>query len=119
MSTRIKCDICGKSFNPSGFAQHVCIKQPVTTMLTRKMQELMAKKKRKVIVGIPNDIARDGVFPQNESVEQRMEAIKHMIRELNELKLARIPNIVAAVRSSLQTWRARRKLYNKFGVAMN
>jgi hypothetical protein len=117
MSDRIKCDICGKSFNPSGYAQHVCVKQPATQMLTRKMAELQAKKKKKAIAGLPNDIARDGVFPQTtDSVEERMDAIKRMVRHLNEINLPRMGNIVGAVMGALKFKRLRgkhRKFYMK------
>jgi len=122
MSDRIKCDICGKSFNPSGYAQHVCVKQPASTMLTRKLADKMAKKRRKgFMIDLSNQGGAHGTFPQpaSESVEERMEAIKQQVRELNEIRLKRMPNIVAAVRSALNSHRARRKLYNKFGVQMN
>lgn len=118
MNERIKCDVCGKSFNPSAYAQHVCVKQPATQMLTRKLADVMAKKKKRAFM---IDTNRSGVFlePATESVEDRMNAIRAMVRELNEIKLGRLPSIVNAVRSSLKSWRSKKKLYNKFGVAMN
>jgi len=107
MSDRIKCEICEKSFNPSSYVRHECVKQPAATqMLTRKMQDLMAKKKKLALI-FPVDTTRSGVFPEpaNESVEERMEHIRSMVRHLNELKLARLPSIVNAVRSALTSKR--------------
>src|SRR5215469_1069834 len=106
MNIKVKCPICGFESNPSGLAQHMKQheKQPASTMLTRKLADRMRKKSRK---GFMIDLSgQHGTFPQanSESVEE---------------KLKRLPNIVAAVRSALNSHRARRKLYNKFGIAMN
>ena len=86
-------------------------------MLTRKLQDKMAKKRRKGFMIDTNG----AVFPERatESVEDRMLAIREMVKELNEIKLKRMPSIVAAVTSALNSHRARRKLYKKFGIAMN
>jgi hypothetical protein len=99
MSDRIKCDVCGKSFlNPSAFAQHLCIKQPAaTTMLSRKMEKLLSKKKR--YKGLIVDLSgHHGEVPQpsNES-----ENLKQMMQTLNEIKMAKLPNIIATVRNVL------------------
>jgi hypothetical protein len=120
MSERIKCEVCGQTFNMSGYSQHLktCVKQPTSTILTRKLADKMAKKRR---TGFMIDTNRSGVFPEpaSESVEERMKNILAMVRELNEIKLKRLPNIVNAVRSALKLRRAKRKVYNKFGVQMN
>jgi len=119
MSERIKCEVCGKSFNPSGYAQHVCVKQPASTMLTRKLADKMAKKRRKgFMIDLSNQGGTHGTFPQpaSESVEERMEAIKQQVRELNEIRLKRMPNLVAAVMGALKFKRLRgkhRKFYMK------
>jgi hypothetical protein len=121
MDIKVKCPICGFESNPSGLAQHMKQheKQPASTTLTRKLADRMRKKSRK---GFMIDLSsQHGTFPQpnSESVEDRMQAIREMVKELNEIKLKRLPNIVAAVRSALNSHRARRKLYNKFAIAMN
>jgi len=119
---RIKCDVCGKSFNPSGFAQHVCIKQPAaTTMLSRKMEKLLSKKKRK---GLMVDLSgHHGEVPQPTS---ESENLKFMLTQLNEIRRAKIPTIIARVREVLMARRLkhknnfwRRQFYNQFGVKTN
>ena len=125
MNEKIVCPYCNASFrSPATYAAHskTCVKQPVSTMLTRKLADKMAKRRRKgFMIDLSNQGGAHGTFPQpaSESVEERMEAIKQQVRELNEIRLKRMPNIVAAVRSALNSHRARRKLYNKFGVQMN
>jgi len=124
MTERLVCPYCNASFrSPATYADHVKQheKQPAaTTMLTRKMEKLMAKTKRK---GFMIDLSgQHGTFPQpaSESVEDRMKNIRLMIQELNEIrKLITIPITVKSVRSSLKSWRTRRKLHNMFGVALN
>jgi len=91
-----------------------------TTMLSRKMDKLLSKKKRK---GLMVDLS--GKFgevppPQNES-----ENLKSMLKHLNEIRLAKMPNIIARVRSVLMARRLRhknnfwRRNYNQFGVKTN
>src|SRR5262245_42240865 len=104
MTDRIKCDVCGKSFNPSGFAQHVCVKQPAaSTMLSRKMDKLLSKKRKGLMVDLSN---HHGEIPQpaNES-----ENLKQMMTHLNEIPLAKIPKVIAQVRSVLHARRMRHK----------
>lgn len=119
-SERITCEICGKSFNPSGFAQHVCIKQPAATMLSRKMDKLLSKKKCKGLMVDLSSHYGEVPPPQNES-----ENLKFMLKHLNEIRLAKIPNIIARVRSVLMARRLRhknnfwRRHYNKFGLQAN
>jgi hypothetical protein len=90
-------------------------------MLTRKLADKMAKKKKALMVDLSNQGGSHGSFPQpsSESVEDRMNDIKAMVRELNEIKLQRMPSIVNAIRSALNTHRARKRFYNKFGVALD
>ena len=122
MSERLVCPHCGQSFrSPATYSDHLKRhreQQPASTMFTRKLADKMAKKRR---TGFMIDTNRSGIFPEpaSESVEDRMAAIREMVRELNEIRLKRLPSIVNAVRSALKSHRARRKLYNKFGVAMN
>src|SRR5262249_7969512 len=120
MSERLICPHCGMSFrSPATYSDHLKRhqEQPATQMLTRKMQELMAKKKK-----LPIDTTQRGIFPEaaSESVEDRMNHIRAMVRELNELKLARLSNIVNAVRSSLKSRRLKRlRKYNYLGIVQN
>ena len=83
-SDRIVCPDCGKSFNPSGFAQHICVKQPATQMLSRKMEKLLAQKRKKLPVDLSG---HNGEVPEpaTESVEDRSEQLRRMMQELNEI----------------------------------
>src|SRR5262249_2674276 len=122
MSERIKCEICGKSFNPSGFAQHVCVKQPAASTITsRKMEKLLLKRKRK---GLMVDLSQHhGEIPQPTSEN---ESLKSKLQRLNEIRMAKFPNIIKQVRSVLMARRLRhknnfwrRQFYNQFGVKTN
>jgi len=115
MSEKFHCPYCNASFRSAAAAadhlkQHE--KQPVSTMLTRKLADKMAKKRR---TGFMIDTNRSGVFPEpaTESVDERMAAIKQQVRELNEIRLKRLPIIVAAVRSALKSKRLKGK-HRKF-----
>lgn len=125
MSEKLVCPHCGASFrSPATYADHLKQheKQPATTMLTRKLADRMAKKRRKgFMIDLSNQNGQHGTFPQpsSESVEDRMNDIKAMVRELNEIKLKCLPSIVTAVRSALNSHRARKRLYSKLGVQMN
>lgn len=101
---------------------HACLVNAKTTMLTRKLQDKMAKKRK----AIPNDIARDGAFPQTESIEQRMKQICTEIYWLKEARKDHIAMIKAAVKSALKSKRLNgkhaafwAKKYNEMGAVQN
>ena len=103
MSEKLQCPYCNFCCrSPATYADHLktCIKEPVkqtSTMLSRKMNKLLSKKRR--YKGLMVDLS--GKFgevppPQNES-----ENLKTVMTQLNEMKLAKIPNIIATVRNVL------------------
>jgi len=107
---KIYCEKCGKSFNPGSYVHHACFvnaSKPATQMLTRKLQDKMAKKRK----AIPNDIARDGTFPQTESVsvEEQIGQIRTEIYWLKEAHKPHIEMVKAAVKSALKSKRLKGK----------
>src|SRR5262245_32818291 len=124
-SDRIVCPDCGKSFNLSAIAQHSCVEQAATQRLSRKMEKLLAQKRKKLPVDLSGHNA-EVPEPASESVEDRSEQLRRMMQELNEIRKARIPSIVNAVMSALKSKRLKgkngawwAKRYNELGVQTN
>jgi len=125
---RLVCPDCNFSCrSPATYADHLEQRQKepakqTSTMLTRRLADVTAKKKRKAFM---LDLSgQHGTFPQpsseSVSVDDRINAIRAAVKELNELKLGRLPILVKSVRNALNTWRKRRKLYKLFpGIAVN
>src|SRR5262249_29629355 len=125
MSEKLVCPHCGAAFrSPATYAHHVKQheEQPAaSTMLSRKMDKLLSKKKRKALMVDLSGHHGEVPQPPNE-----MENLKSKLQHLNELRMAKFPNIIARVRSVLMARRLRHKnnfwrrhYLNKFGVQTN
>src|SRR5262249_17695999 len=95
------------------------VSEGTTELFTRKMEKLLAKKKKRKALMV--DLSgHHGEIPQPTS---ESENLKFMMQYLTEIRLGRMPNVIAQVRSVLHARRMRhknnfwrRQFYDKFGV---
>lgn len=120
MTNKILCEKCGQYFNPSSYVRHSCILNATAPMLSRHMDKLSKKKRKGLMVDLSG---HHGEVPQPTS---ESENLKQMLKQLNEIRMAKFPSIVARVRSVLMARRLRHKnnfwrrhYLNKFGVQVN
>lgn len=114
MADRIVCPKCGMAFNPSSYVRHACMENQTAQMLTRHMEKLLRNTKRKAVVMQQDLSGKNGTFPEvDESVENRMEALRFWAGYLSDLREQRIQSTMGAIRSSLKLRRLRGK-HKKF-----
>src|SRR5260221_209906 len=79
------------------------VDENTSAMLTRQMLKLKARRRKKAIIGLPNDISRDGEFPSKyESAEERNEDLKFWLKYLSDVRAAKMEGIISQVRASLR-----------------
>src|SRR5262245_22868279 len=105
---KILCEKCGKYFNPGSYIHHPCMVN-ASTMLSRKMEKLLSKKRR--YRGLMVDLSgHHGEVPQPSTESTNL---KTMMTQLNSMRMARFPKIIATVRSVLHARRMKHKWWRQ------
>jgi hypothetical protein len=112
-SVRMNCPICHNfKSNPQGIAIHMNTvhrgRQRITNMVSRHMDRFNKKKRLGLV--FPIDTTRSGVFPEpvTESLSDS-DQLKFMMERLLDMRRARLPVVMAGIRSAYK----RRRLAGK------
>src|SRR6516162_7237863 len=119
-SLKMHCPYCAFTSNPSGMAFHINSehggRQRITNMVSRHMDRFNKKKRLGLV--FPIDTQRSGIFPEPASESlSASDQLKFMMERLLDMRRARLPVVMAGIRSAYKHRRLtgkRRKWWKRY-----